>query len=106
MAVAEARWTARQHWVQVVMMGNRPIRDMTITVSGRTLMLVRIDSHSDNRARYEITGPSDFEVQGTFSDGTPFSGRCGSVTPATAPGTVPIIVNADGTLSYSDAVRP
>jgi len=105
-AIYNFTWSTKQHWVQVAMMGERPIRDVTVTVSGKPYMLGPIDRHTGHSVRYDIGAPSDFLVQGTFADGTPFGGRCGSVTLATPPGTVTIVVNDDGTLSYSDAVRP
>jgi hypothetical protein len=105
-AVGQFTWSAKQHWVQVAMMADRPIRDVTITVSGKRYILGPIGAHTGQSIRYDIAAASDFQIQGTFADGTPFGGRCGHVTPATPPGTVTIVVNDTGTLSYSDAVRP
>jgi len=88
------------------MMADRPIRDIVVTVSGTHYALGPIAGHSSSQVRYDITKPSDFQVQGTFADGTPFGGRCGGVTPATPPGVVSIVVNDNGTLTFSDAGRP
>jgi hypothetical protein len=105
-AMWQSTWSAKQHWIQVAMMADRPIRDVTITVSGKRYMLGPIGAHAGQSVRYDLVAPSDFQVQGTFADGTPFGGRCGHVTPASPPGTVTIIVNDTGTLSYVDVVHP